>query len=96
MIRNSYSLTDKESNKFRALSPEEGLAWEFWGNVAHSRGLDPYSIIGDTRDGTKFTAMAYGHGKAWCYPLPLKNQRTARWNGKDVYFEGSSHVASDC
>lgn len=96
MIRNSYALTDKEAKKFRSLPPEEGHAWAFWGDVAHSRGLDPYSIIGDTRDGTKFTAMPYGHGKDWCFPLPIKNTRVARWNGKDVYFEGARNVASDC
>jgi hypothetical protein len=88
MLRNSYSLTDKETKKFSALPQEEGHAWEFWATVARQRGLDPYSIIGDAEgDGTRFSAMPYGHGKDWCWPMPLKCQRKARWNGKDVYFE---------
>lgn len=86
MLRNSYSLTDKEVKRFYALHPEEGYAWEFWADVGRSRGLDPYSIIGDIEDREIFTAMPYGHGKDWCYPMPIKNQRKARWNGNDVYF----------
>ena len=87
MLRKSYSLTDKEHREFYRLPPEEGVAISFWGYVAHSRGLDPATVIGDESDPEIFTAMTYGHGKDWCFPMPLACSRKARWNGKDVYFE---------
>lgn len=88
MIRKSYYLTDKERGEFNKLPrDEECVGHEFWGIVAHSRGLDPETVLGDSENPSIFSAMPYGHGKDWCHPFPLKLTRKARWTGKDVYFE---------
>lgn len=87
-MRGSYYLTEKEQAAFRKLPQEEGVGLDFWGSVAHNRGLDPETVIGEGEDDPcAFTAMPYGHNKPWCHPAPLKLIRRARWNGKDVYFE---------
>lgn len=87
MIRKSYALTEVELKKLKSLPEEEGVAWEFWGDVAHSRGLDHKTVIGHSYDRSIFTAMPYGHNKDWCFPLPLKCHKKARWNGNEVYYE---------
>jgi hypothetical protein len=87
MLRKSYYLNAKEQADFHKLKPEEGEAVRFWGFVAHNRGLDPDTVIGDVDDPYIFTAMPYGHGKHWCFPFSLGLTRKARWNGKDVYYE---------
>jgi hypothetical protein len=87
MTRKSYSLTDRELKQLKSLPEEEGVAFEFWGNVANSRGLDYKTVIGDEYNRSIFTAMSYDHGKDWCWPIPLKCHKKARWNGSEVYYE---------
>lgn len=71
-MRNTFALTTTERSEFYRLRALPGEAVEFWQKVAVARGLDPYSVISN---GNTFTALSKGHGKQWCYPLPLKNKR---------------------
>ena len=71
-LRQSFQLTPQEQKRFRRLKPVEGEAMSFWQRAAHVRGMDPETVISNGRG---FTALPYGHGKQWCYPIPLKCKR---------------------
>ncbi len=71
-MRKTYYLNSSEINRFYRLRPVQGEAWDFWKTVALVRGLDYKSIIGDTENKHKFTALAMNHKKQWCYPWALK------------------------
>ena len=72
IMRKEYTLTDNEFGAFRKLGnyPEEGF--DFWRDVARARNLDYKTIIGNVTNQRSFTALPVGHGKHWCFPLPLK------------------------
>jgi hypothetical protein len=81
MMRKEYLLTDNEFGTFRKLGsyPEEGF--DFWRGAAKARNLDYKTIIGNTTNQRAFTALTVGHGKHWCFPLPL-NVKGVVTNGK--------------
>jgi hypothetical protein len=68
-MRKQFELNHVELSQFRRLKPDQGVALAFWARVALSRDLDPESVISN---GMTFTALPQGHGKHWCWPLPLK------------------------
>lgn len=70
-MRRKYTLSETELKQFRALRyhPFQNMAFNFWAKVANARGLDPKSIISA---GETFTGLPVGHGKHWCFPIPLK------------------------
>jgi hypothetical protein len=74
MKRESFLSTPEEYKEYRHLKDEEGVAFEFWGRVALSRGLDYQTIIfeDETVGYFRFTALPLGHNKDWCWPMPLK------------------------
>lgn len=67
--RQALVLTPEEQARFDKLRPEMGEAYRFWRHVAHSRGLDYQTIIGDD---FRFSALPYGHTKHWCWPSQLR------------------------
>ncbi len=69
------ALTEDAWHKFGRLAPFVGAAFDFWREVAEKRGLDSGSIISD---GKMFTGLPSGHGKHWCFPIPLKCKRPAQ------------------
>jgi hypothetical protein len=75
-MREKHQLTAEEQKDFRRLNPEPGEAIEFWGGVAHRRGLDYTTILADAPN---FTAMPYGHNRPWCYPIRLKCRRRVKY-----------------
>ena len=68
-MRTKHQLTDVELSKFRRLPPYQNEALSFWRWIAKSRNLDPKTLITNGRD---FTGLPVGHGKHWCFPIPLK------------------------
>lgn len=74
-MRNSYSLTLSERDRFNALRADQGEAYKFWKAVASARNLDYKSILCDERGGFTFTALPTGHDKHWCWPVELKCKR---------------------
>lgn len=82
-MRGSYYLTDGEVVKFSKLGNDPKAengdhVWIFWRDVAHDRGLDYMTIIGDQEDPHVFTGLPKGHGKQWCYPIKLKCNKAAK------------------
>lgn len=73
-MRQTHKLSEIEFKQFRALGrqPFPNVAWGFWRRVASVRGLDPATLISN---GSTFTALPLNHGKAWCFPIPLKCTR---------------------
>jgi hypothetical protein len=72
-MREQYHLTPIELRKFNRIPPFQNEALGFWSWVARSRGLDPETVISESNSQqVRFTALPIGHGKAWCYPMPLK------------------------
>lgn len=65
--RNEYVLDRHEKNAFDRLPPVAGAAWDFWKEVAKTRGLDYRSILPSYR-AYRFTALPLNHGKWWNYP----------------------------
>ena len=81
-MREQYHLTPVELNRFYRIRPFQNEALGFWSWVARSRGLDPKTVISEsTGQQVRFTALPIGHGKSWCFPLPLKCKK------KPVYAE---------
>lgn len=73
MKRQPYYLTAEEIKRFEQLRAIEDAAVWFWKGVAIDRGLDPGSLLHDMQlRPQRFTALPAGHGKAWCFPWPLK------------------------
>lgn len=68
-LRQTFQLTVLEQKRFRRLKPVPGEAVDFWKLAAHERGMDPDTVISN---GKGFSALPYGHGKHWCYPIALK------------------------
>ena len=68
-MRQKFELDSRERDQFERLRPIQGEAIAFWSRVAKRRELDPESVISA---GYNFTALPTGHGKQWCYPIPLK------------------------
>lgn len=70
-MRRVFKLTDEEILRFERLPPIQGAAFDFWDKVAETRGLDPKTFIyhGVTR--YEFSGLPLGHGKYWCWPMPL-------------------------
>lgn len=68
-MRTKHQLTPVELGKFNWLRPIQGEALAFWEQVAKVRNLDPKSIVSN---GQNFTALPVGHGKQFCFPVPLK------------------------
>lgn len=69
MTRQSHQLSDLESKQFYNLRPFPGDAWSFWRRAASVRGLDPETLI---TKGEVFSGLPVGHGKHWCFPIPLE------------------------
>jgi len=85
-MREQYYLTPIELSRFYRIRPFQNEALGFWSWVARSRGLDPKTVISEStgQPGARqirFTALPLGHGKEWCFPLPLKCKK------KPVYAE---------
>lgn len=75
--RQTHTLMDQEQlvfGRLRAIYHGAGAAdiWRFWRSVASARGLDPETIIGNLGHPEIFSALPLGHGKHWCWPMPLK------------------------
>jgi hypothetical protein len=81
-MRKTFRLSDLEFRQFRNLNPFPHDAIAFWKRMAIARGCDPRSVISN---GATFTALPEGHGKHWCYPIPLKCKR------RSPYFEKKDH-----
>ena len=77
-MRKQFELDRFERNRFQSLNPFQDEAFMFWRRVAQVRNLDPESVISN---GNTFTALPIGHGKWWCFPMPLKCKK------KPVYAE---------
>src|SRR5271168_840672 len=75
-MREQHSLTVQEERQFKWLKPEPGEAIEFWGGVAHRRGLDYTTLI---TAAPKFSALPYDHGKQWCWPMKLKCNKRVKF-----------------
>jgi hypothetical protein len=75
-MREHHSLTAQEMGQFKWLKPEPGEAIEFWGGVAHRRGLDYTTLI---TEAPKFSGLPYGHGKDWCFPIRLKCKKRVKF-----------------
>lgn len=67
-MRKTYKLAEAEFRRFQRLKPFQHEALSFWKYVAKIRSLDPASMI---TNGETFTALELGHGKHWCFPIPL-------------------------
>ena len=67
-MRKTYELLPNEYAQFKRLQPIPGEAVSFWKRMAWIRKLDPETVISSS---TKFTALPLGHGKHWCFPVPL-------------------------
>jgi hypothetical protein len=79
--RETHRLTPAERLTFarlgRAYRPNATDLFRFWWTVGRARGLDSRTIIGVENDPTAFTALPWGHGKHWCWPLRLKCRKSA-------------------
>ena len=75
-MREHHTLTAEEERAFRRLPPEPEVAIEFWGGVAHRRGLDYTTLI---TVAPKFSGMPYGHNRPWCWPMKLKCKRRVKY-----------------
>lgn len=77
-MRQSFKLSEVELKQHKRLikAPFPGEAWRFWKRVAAARGVDHGSIISR---GEYFTALPIGHGKAWCFPIPLKCSKKPKY-----------------
>jgi hypothetical protein len=67
-MRTSFQLTPREADQFYRLRALPGEAFAFWKQVAKERKLDPKTILSEA---PKFSGMALGHGKQWCFPHAL-------------------------
>lgn len=70
--RETYELTAEEVSQLENLRGWPGVAFDFWRKVATRLGVDPKTIIHDFIDRRKFTGLPAGHGKWWCFPIPLE------------------------
>lgn len=73
-MRKKFELDQFEKDRFERLRPFQGEALAFWARVAKVRNLDPKSVISD---GYTFTALPVGHGRPWCFPIPLACKKKA-------------------
>lgn len=98
MKRQTYRLTPAERLAFAKLGhgwpPNVAEVHRFWGDVGHARGLDPATIIGVPYEPHAFTALPQGHGKHWCWPLPLKCKPVRNFDQEDE-FENRSRPAAE-
>lgn len=69
-MRTNYKLNEQEIDKFHRLRPLPEQAFEFWREVAVSRGLDPVTVL--HVGAYVFSALPYGHGCHWCWPANLR------------------------
>lgn len=78
--RKTYNLTTQEMRDLFQIRTGQNAekVWDFWREIAESRGLDYQSIIGSETVQGAFTALPLGHNKHWCYPIPLKCIRQPR------------------
>lgn len=86
--RQLIKLDPKEWSDFHDIR-NEAQAWRFWQAVANERGLDPHSLY--SSDGTvqKVSGLPLGHGKHWCWPVPLK----CKYDPRAVRTEDRQHPA---
>lgn len=77
--RPAYELTPEEWQRFKAERnsrwPRPDFAFDFWKEVARARGLDYRTIIGNPDAPRTFTGLPRGHGKPWCWPMPLRCEK---------------------
>ena len=72
MKRISCCLTAEEIDQFNRLRPVDGAAVTFWKAVADARGLDYATLLCYRGRPYEFTALPWGHGKPWCWPMEAK------------------------
>lgn len=68
-MRKTFKLNDGQLAQFKRLRPLQNEAHSFWKGIAKLEGLDPASIISNA---PSFSGLPLGHGKPWCFPIPLK------------------------
>lgn len=75
--RKTYELTIEECEDLERLRRDvPGVAFTFWRKAAARRDLDYKTILGHAGGiRSKFTALPMGHGKHWCWPIPLACKR---------------------
>jgi hypothetical protein len=73
-MRGQIRLSSEETAAFNRIPPLQGEAWNFWKRVAVLRKLDADTLLWENG---VVTALPLGHGKQWCYPLPLKCRKRA-------------------
>jgi hypothetical protein len=69
VARTHHSLSAAE--RVELLCQLDPFAW--WHALGERRGFDATTVIGNGVGG--FTALPRGHGKPWCWPLPLRCKR---------------------
>ena len=76
MKRQTFTLDRHEIDAFNRLPLRDGDAFTFWRSVAVARNLD-YKTILNGLIPYEFSALPLGHGKPWCWPMPLKMSKRA-------------------
>jgi len=75
--RVTIALDPQERAEFAQLRGVPGAAYSFWKRVCGCRGLDYATLI-------MFTALPLGHGRQWCWPMPLQSPPVPPWLRREL------------